>query len=173
MCPSALLTVTAKAGRELAADDLEEQEGVILTLGTSVCAPATAPRTTLQSSMERSNSRRMRRVPLARPLEGLALRIVVTGRPTLRQSRCSSSPLMMKVGLPVSLNAQRRPSNGQANGARLIRRGTGRSVLDCEVISGAHAGAHTNLPRVNVTPSYNSLPSKFIRHQCACGRPLR
>jgi len=101
----------------------------------------------------------MRRAPLAWPLEGRRCAFRLTGRPTFIISGLLLHRLCLKVGLPVTTMRSANPSNGLANGTRLILRELERSMLDCKVVRGAVAGAHTDVPRVNMTPSCSSRSS--------------
>lgn len=53
------------------------------------------------------------------------------------------------------------------NGTRVIVRGMGQRVLDCEIISGSHINARVFIPRITLSPSEDegSLPFKLKRRQ--------
>lgn len=73
--------------------------------------------------------------------------------------------LTLKVGMPVMLMRNMDPAKGLANGTRLIVRGLHGSLLDCEVVGGAHAGNRALLCRITMSPSDELFPFHWTRRQ--------
>ena len=73
--------------------------------------------------------------------------------------------LSLKIGSPIILLRNLNPSDGLCNGTRLICHSFQKHVIEAEVITGKHAGLHTFIPRITLSPSNTNFPFTLKRRQ--------
>jgi hypothetical protein len=74
--------------------------------------------------------------------------------------------LNLKVGAPVILLRNLDPSAGMCNGTRMRVARVGGRVVECEILTGKHAGRTVFIPRMPMAPSSTAeLPFEFQRTQ--------
>ena len=73
--------------------------------------------------------------------------------------------LLLKIGAPIILLHNINPSEGLCNGTRLVCCSFAQHVIEVQVITGKHAGLHTFLPRITLTPSNMTFPFVLKRRQ--------
>ncbi|XP_052119105.1 uncharacterized protein LOC110273073 [Arachis duranensis] len=86
----------------------------------------------------------------------------------LNAINCSGLPpheLTLKVGLPVMQLRNIDQSNGLCNGTRLQVRKLGNHVIECITLTGGKIGHVVLIPRMNMIPNNQALPSRFQRRQ--------
>ena len=83
---------------------------------------------------------------------------------TLAPSGLPPHKLDLKEEMPIMLLRNLNPTQGLANGTRLILKKCRRHHLECEHI-GTRAGQRVFIPRVNMQPSDTDLPFELRRRQ--------
>ena len=74
--------------------------------------------------------------------------------------------LKLKVAAPVILLRNLSPPRGLCNGTRLRVNRVQQRIVECEILSGKHAGTHVWIPRIPLAPSSDAnLPFDFNRTQ--------
>ncbi|XP_072078110.1 uncharacterized protein [Arachis hypogaea] len=90
------------------------------------------------------------------------------GPELLNSINCSGLPphkLILKVGVPVMLLRNIDQSSGLCNGTRLQVRKLGNHVIECEVLTGNNVGPIALIPRMNMVPTNETVPVRFLRRQ--------
>ena len=73
--------------------------------------------------------------------------------------------LVLKNGVPIMLMRNLDISAGLCNDTRLIVQELEPNMITAIVISGTHIGNRVLIPRINLIPSDESMPIKFMRRQ--------
>ncbi|WOH01414.1 hypothetical protein DCAR_0520798 [Daucus carota subsp. sativus] len=73
--------------------------------------------------------------------------------------------LKVKIGTPVMLMRNLNQINGLCNGTRMIVTGCKKNTIECEIMSGSHAGKKHLIPRIEMIPTETPWPFDFKRTQ--------